>query len=229
MTARPPIIVLGAGGLGRESVGLLRAVNAEEPMWNIAAFLDDDPDLHGRTIDGVPVVGPLELVAERSECAVVLCLGNPYDNGVKARTVTRLGLEKSRCPTVVHPSAQLGPNVSVEAGSLVFPLVVMTADVTVGNFVVLMPGVILTHDDRIADYATFGAGSRIGGRVIVEQGAYVGAGATVREGVVVGRDAVVGLGAVVTKDVPAGEVWAGVPARQLRRSSGPLGHGPAEV
>jgi acetyltransferase-like isoleucine patch superfamily enzyme len=32
----------------------------------------------------------------------------------------------------------------------------------------------------------------------------------------IGAGAVIGMGSVVLHDVPAGEVWAGVPARRIR-------------
>ena len=87
---------------------------------------------------------------------------------------------------------------------------------TLGAHVAVMPAVVLTHDDRVGDGVTFGAGARVAGGVTIEDGAYVGSGALLREHVVVGSGAVVGMGAVVTQSVPPGEVWAGVPARQLR-------------
>jgi acetyltransferase-like isoleucine patch superfamily enzyme len=95
--------------------------------------------------------------------------------------------------------------------------VVTTASVRIGAHVAVMPGVIFTHDDVVGDFATFGAGARLGGRVRVGEGAYVGSGALVREDREIGAWALVGMGAVVTEDVPPGEVWAGVPARHLRR------------
>lgn len=45
--------------------------------------------------------------------------------------------------------------------------------------------------------------------------AFLGAGATLMPGVSVGEGAVIGAGAVVTKDVPAWEIWAGVPAKKI--------------
>ena len=51
---------------------------------------------------------------------------------------------------------------------------------------------------------------RIGAR------AFVGASAIVLKGVTIGEGSVVGAGSVVARDVPAGQVWAGNPARFLR-------------
>ena len=50
----------------------------------------------------------------------------------------------------------------------------------------------------------------------VGRAAYIGAGALVREGCTVGDVALVAMGGVVTRDIPARQVWAGVPARYLR-------------
>ncbi|MBN2326540.1 MAG: N-acetyltransferase [Candidatus Omnitrophica bacterium] len=51
----------------------------------------------------------------------------------------------------------------------------------------------------------------------VEQGASIGSGSTVLCGVIIGAGAIVGAGSVVTKSIPAGEIWAGNPARFRRK------------
>jgi acetyltransferase-like isoleucine patch superfamily enzyme len=46
--------------------------------------------------------------------------------------------------------------------------------------------------------------------------AFVGAHCIVLKGVTIGEGAVIGAGSVVTRDVPAFEIWAGVPAKKIR-------------
>ncbi len=45
---------------------------------------------------------------------------------------------------------------------------------------------------------------------------WIGTGAIVLQGVTIGDGAVVAAGAVVTKDIPANEVWGGVPAKKIK-------------
>lgn len=52
----------------------------------------------------------------------------------------------------------------------------------------------------------------------VEDRAAIGSGATILPGITIGKGAVIGAGSVVTKSVPPGEVWAGNPARFLRKA-----------
>lgn len=54
------------------------------------------------------------------------------------------------------------------------------------------------------------------GPVTIGRGASLGARCLVLPGVTVGEGAVVGAMSLVNKDIPAGEFWAGVPARKVR-------------
>lgn len=52
------------------------------------------------------------------------------------------------------------------------------------------------------------------GSTIIGDYAFVGTNAVVLPGMTVGEGAIIGAGAVVTCDVPAWQIWTGVPARQ---------------
>jgi sugar O-acyltransferase (sialic acid O-acetyltransferase NeuD family) len=204
------LVIVGAGGFARET-----AAAALHP-WRVLGFLDDDPALHGTTRSGLPILGPVDAVADMPAAKVVVCVGNPRNYRARKQIVERLGLPVDRYATVVHPSAQIGAGSMVGPGSVLLAGTVLTADVTVGAHVAVMPQAVLTHDDVVGDYATIASGVRLGGGAVLEQGAYVGAGALVREGVTVGAWSLVGMGSTVLRDVPPDEVWAGTPARKLR-------------
>ena len=215
-------MLVGPGGFGRETAEAVRAINADHeartgsPRWQLLGFLDDDPQRWGEPVAGVSVLGGLDRLGELDDARVVVCTGHPGNYTSKRRIVERLGLPPQRYATLVHPAAVLAPSCSVGEGTVVLAGVVATTDVAIGAHVGLMPQVVLTHDDRLDDFVTVGAGARIAGTVHVREGAYLGSGCLIRENRTIGPWALVGMGAVVTRDVPAGEVWAGVPARFVR-------------
>src|SRR5260221_348120 len=51
------LLVVGAGGFGRETVDAVRAMNACGASWRLLGYLDDDPSLAGSPVNGVPVLG----------------------------------------------------------------------------------------------------------------------------------------------------------------------------
>jgi sugar O-acyltransferase (sialic acid O-acetyltransferase NeuD family) len=211
-----PLLLVGGGGFARETLELVRACNERTPTWDVLGLLDDDPQRHGSEIQGVPVLGPSAAVHDHPEALVVACVASPSAPMRRLELVSRLALPPERYATLVHPAAVVPDSAELGPGTVLHAMTVLTADIRVGAHVAVMPAVVLTHDDSVGDGVTFGAGARVAGGVTIERGAYVGSGALLRENLVIGEGAVLGMGAVVTRSVPAGEVWAGLPARRLR-------------
>lgn len=84
----------------------------------------------------------------------------------------------------------------------------------IGNHVHVTSGVIiLTHSlDTTKNGINWKKTS-----VIIEDYCFIGANTIICNDVVIGRNSIVGAGSIVTKSIPPGEIWAGNPAKFLKK------------
>ena len=73
--------------------------------------------------------------------------------------------------------------------------------------------VVLTH---YLDTSSNGIKWRIG-HVYIGDDTFIGTGTIISKDVRIGKNCIIGSGSVVTKDVPDNEIWAGNPARFIKR------------
>lgn len=89
--------------------------------------------------------------------------------------------------------------------------------VSIGNDTLIGPGVkIISYEHGLLADELIRKQACARRPIVIGNDVWIGANAVILAGVQIGDGAVVGAGAVVTHDIPAGEIWAGVPARLLR-------------
>lgn len=107
----------------------------------------------------------------------------------------------------IHPTARVNAFCTIDGG--------MYGATSLGARSWMLAHSHLGHDAVVLSDVEICTGAVIGGHAMLMSGCKIGLNATVLPHVVVGEGARVGAGAVVTKDIPAGEVWAGNPAKPV--------------
>ena len=95
---------------------------------------------------------------------------------------------------------------------VVQPLTVDTGNVAIDN-VGLSMGVTLITNNHPCNPLTLDKWVDIKKPIVIEDDVWIGANSIIMGNVTIGKGAMIGAGSVVAKSIPAGEVWAGNPAR----------------
>ena len=203
------LIIVGAGGFGREMFGVAREALGFGTEFDIKGYLDDRADALSGFADYPPVLGPLAAYDPEPDDVFITALG---DIATRRRCAAAIAARGGRFISIVHRSATLGPNVKIGVGSFIANNAVLTADVTVGDHACVFHNTSVGHDTTLGDYSHVYAQCAVGGGVRIGPGAAVYPGARIVPRRSIGEDAVVGIGAVVILNVPARTTVYGNPA-----------------
>ena len=94
------LVIIGAGGVGREVSLIVQQINEIEPTWNMIGFIDDNVDNWGKVVNGYSIIGGLDSLDFLTEDHyVVIAIAN-YE--VKKRIVNRIR-GRFKFATIIHP------------------------------------------------------------------------------------------------------------------------------
>ncbi|HUQ34259.1 MAG TPA: acetyltransferase [Pyrinomonadaceae bacterium] len=209
------VIIIGAGGHGREVADILRHQAQHHPDLNLLGFIDEDRMLHRQVINDLPILGDWSWFesADRSEIAVICAVGLPLARRRLAEHARALGLSFINA---ISPLARLSPYTKIGEGVMIFPHSVTGTDSLIGDHAVLNVGATISHDTRIDRYCTLNPGVHLAGNVLIGEGGYLGIGSSVIHGVSIGAWTTVGAGAAVIRNLPDNVTAVGVPARVIK-------------
>jgi UDP-perosamine 4-acetyltransferase len=206
------VVLIGAGGHGQVVLEILRVAGVHNPV----GFIDADPQLAGKTVDGIPVLGQANMLAKLKGQKVkgaIISIGDNHARQSYVKKITQQGFELINAvhpQSVVSPSAKIGRNVVIAAGA-----VIGTA-ASIGDSVIVNTSAVVDHECEIGEAVHICPTAALAGRVWVGSQAFLGLGCKVLPCMKIGENAIVGAGAVVIDDVPDGATVVGVPARVIK-------------
>lgn len=205
------LFIIGAGGFGRELYAWARQHPEHGVGWELAGFLDDNTSALRPFGDFAPV----SALAGHRPGPDSLYLNGLALPELKQKLLPPLLAAGADFLTFVHPLAKVGDRVRLGRGVVLCPGAIVTADATLGDFVVLNLRATVGHDAVVGAWTTASAHCDITGFVKVGEAVFMGSRASIIPGRHVGDGAKLGAGAVVFTHVAPGVTVFGNPARPL--------------
>jgi len=107
------LIIVGAGGLGREVYSWLSQEIKEKQNQKIKGFIDDNPNSLDKFEYPVKIISTISDYRPNPEEKLVLSILNPE---IKKRIVESLSQKGAEFYKLIHPSANLGTNIKLGEG-----------------------------------------------------------------------------------------------------------------
>lgn len=207
------LVILGCGGFAREA-----CLHTLDTFNNIEiVFYDDFPKTCHLEIIGkkFEIFSSFEELKKKGFSSFIIGVGIPDVKSVLVEKALKNGLHPH--DSIVHPKAII-QDAKIGKGGVICPGVILTTNITIGDYVVLNLNSTVGHDSIVNDFTTCNPGSSISGMCILDQGIYFGVGAATKEGVSIAKNSIIGGQAFVTKSISKeGSTWIGIPAKELTR------------
>jgi sugar O-acyltransferase (sialic acid O-acetyltransferase NeuD family) len=214
--AKKPIktVIVGAQGSGKDVLWTIMDINKISNTFDVIGFLDDDKKLHGKKINGYPILGGINWLSNKKKIGCVVAIG---DSKIRERVVKKLKNFNVSFPSIIHPSVIMSEFVTVGKGTIICAGGIISPYSEIGNFVFINLRSLIAHNCKIKDFVSINPGVNVNGHTIIEKGAYIASGVTVRDEIKIGKWSVVGIGGVIGNDVKPYSLYLGNPGRLIRK------------
>lgn len=202
------LIILGARGHALSVANVALAAG-----FNIAGFVD--PGLAGNSLMNYPVADKCEFFGDTLEHYFAIGVG---DNFVREKMFHDLTMRYPNViwPALIHPSAVVSCNTSIEPGSVLMPLSMVGPNTKIKKFCIINSHSSIDHDGAMESFSSLAPGAVLGGSVSVGERSAISIGAVVKHGVKIGSDSVLGASSYLNINLENNCIAYGSPAKYVR-------------
>jgi len=200
------ILIIGGGDGAVQVLDVL----SKTPGQQAVAILDDNPELRGKKVNGVPVTGGIDM-----DQIVDLYEKGEFDAAIiSISTIIKLRAEifgklKGRgipFANIIHPSVVKGINVKIGEGNVIMAFAHLGACASLGDNNFISAYCSIEHHNEMGNHCSFGPGVVTSSRVTFGDQVRCGTGIFIEPKISIGARAVIGSGCIIWQNVPEGAI-----------------------
>lgn len=207
------IVIIGAGGFGREVAWLIECINQQKYEWNFIGYIDDDKSKYGILLNDKPVIGDFSWLQEKNSLYYVCAIGNPF---VKKKLCEKADRYSLKLATLIAPDVKISKHNEIGDGCIICTGNILTVNTKIEENVILNLDCTVGHDAIIRRYTTVLPNVNISGKVTIGECCNIGTGSAIIQEITIGDNVTLGAGSVVVHDLPDNCTAVGVPARVIK-------------
>lgn len=208
------IVIIGAGGFGREVAWLIEEINEANSEWNLLGFIDENKDNIGKVSYGYKILGDLNYFKDKNNLYYVCAIGNATS---RKKIIEKCYKYNIKAAILIHPSVMFQRKlVDISEGAIICAGNILTTNIKIKRHAIINLSCTIGHDVIIDEFVTLYPGVNLSGNCSVGTSTELGTGSKVIQGKSIGSDCVIGAGAVVINDIKDGCTAVGVPAKVIK-------------
>ena len=177
------IIIIGAGGFGKEVLSTILECNKIKEQFDILGFVDDDQSLKDSSVNNFPVLGNLNwfLKSDLFPLACYVAIGDPK---------------------IIHPTVSISEHSFIDDGTIIQRGSILSTNIKIGKFAYVNFNSTIGHDCILDDFVTISPGCNVSGENFLEEGVFFGSGVVTSDKLKIGKWSHIGAGSIITKNIP---------------------------
>jgi UDP-perosamine 4-acetyltransferase len=206
------IILIGGGKHCQVVIDLIRSME-DYNVWGIS---DKKEKLHDKVL-GVEINTTDDILGELYPDIGFAFITHGKDLKMRGKLFSIAENIGFKFPILVSKSSKISESVIIGDGSLVMHGAIINPKVEIAENCIINSGAIIEHDCKIGEHVHLASGSVLSGSVRIGRLSLIGANSTIIPGINIGKESIIGAGSVVKNDVPDSTVFAGNPAKLIKK------------
>jgi len=206
------LIILGAGGMGRQVYLFAKSCTGYQMEYTIKGFLDDNPYAMDGFDDFPPLLGSMSGYQIKKGDVFFNSIGNIYAKKICINKILNKGGEFI---SLIHPTANISKGSKVGKGCMFASRSGMGIESEVGDFCLVQDNAIIGHNVTVGNFARIDCNVVLIAGVSIEDDVCIHTSAVINHNIHIGRGATVGALSFVIRNVKPGTTVLGNPAKKI--------------
>ena len=206
------LLIIGAGGCGREALQWAKDINNKTPRWNIKGFIDDDLTVLSGLRCEFEILSTINDYSITPNDEFICCIGN---SNIRESVIKRMKDNGAKFTNLIHPTAIVAESSKIGEAVILYPFSLVSDNAEIGDGCIINMYSSIAHDSVLDRYCTISAHCDVTGMCKLGKRVFMGSTANMVPGVHIGDDVFICAGSTVMSNIKNQSKIFGTPARKV--------------